>query len=175
MSTRVPREPFVVTDDLRQRFFAKTVSADSGCLIWTGAIQKNGYGAFKLCGKKLDSHVAAWRIAHNGVPVPFGQVVMHSCDCRACVNPEHLVIGTQSANMLQAHVDGRGHDFHARGESRPNAILNEPLVRAIRHMYVPRVCSHRRVAEILGIEPHLVRNVLCGRTWKHVEGGDATR
>lgn len=173
MSTRVLREPIIVTASLHRRFFSKTVDASSGCMIWTGAVQRNGYGAFKADGSKHDAHVFAWRLSHDGQPVPVGQLVMHTCDCRVCVNPNHLILGTQHENMKHAHADGRGSDFHCRGEDRPDAVLTEPLVRAIRHIYKPNIVGYRRVAEILGIHPDLVRNVVFNRTWAHVS--DANR
>lgn len=168
MSTRVLREPIIVTASLHRRFFSKTVDASSGCMIWTGAVQRNGYGAFKCNGQKHDAHVFSWRIANGGVPVPLGQLVMHSCDCRPCVNPAHLVLGTTSDNMRQAHVGNRGDDFVCRGEDRPDAVLTEELVRRIRSMYRPRTFSYRRIAAELCLNASTVCGVVFRKTWKHV-------
>lgn len=168
MSTRVLREPIIVTASLHRRFFSKTVDASSGCMIWTGAVQRNGYGAFRFDRQKHDSHVFAWRIGNGGIAVPLGQLVMHTCDCRPCVNPAHLVLGTSSENMKQAHANGRGLDFHRRGEDVANAVLSDDLVRQIRSMYRPRSFSYRKIAKVLGVNQHLVRSVIDGRTWTHV-------
>ncbi len=59
-------------------------------------------------GKRVGAHVAAYLIANNLTPDDVvGKVVMHKCDNRACVNPEHLGLGTQSDNILDGYQKGR--------------------------------------------------------------------
>lgn len=169
MSTRTLHPAFIVTESLKQRFFAKTIKASSGCLIWTGAIQRHSYGAFKIGHEKIDAHVASWRIANAGQPVPIGQLVMHKCDCRMCVNPDHLQLGTTSENMKHAHADGRGEDFKSNGEQHYNAKLTEEMVRALRHEYESTRISGRALAEKHGLVYSTVKSVLQRKSWKHVE------
>lgn len=173
MSTRVLHAAFVVTESLKQRFFAKTTESSTGCIIWTGAIQRNSYGAFKIGLEKIDAHVASWRIANSGQPVPIGQLVMHKCDCRMCVNPEHLQLGTVSQNMLDAHKDGRGEDFKSQGEQHYNAKLTEEIVRALRHEYESTRISGRALAEKYGLVYTTVKSVLQRKSWKHVTKSEA--
>jgi len=146
----------------------KTISASSGCRIWTGAVQRNGYGAFKIDGHKIDAHVASWRIANGGIAVPLGQLVMHKCDCRMCVNPEHLQIGTASENMKQANQDGRGDDFISLGERHYKAKLTEALVRELRSEYATGNISGRKLADKHGLVYATVKSVLQRKSWKHV-------
>lgn len=171
MSTRTLHPAFIVTDSLKQRFFAKTIEASSGCLIWTGAIQRHSYGAFKIRYEKIDAHVASWRIANGGQPVPLGQLVMHKCDFRMCVNPEHLQLGTVSQNMIDAHRDGRGDDFKSQGEEHYNAKLTEEIVRTLRHEYESTPISGRALAAKHGLNYSCVKSVLQRKSWKHVSGG----
>lgn len=168
MSTRILHDLFVVTDELRARFYSKTITASSGCMIWTGAVQRNGYGGFKIDRRKIDAHVVSWRISQGGVPVPLGKLVMHTCDCRMCVNDKHLELGTQTQNMEHAFENGRGDDFHARGEDMPNAVLNEDMVWKIRSTYAMPGMSQRKVAASLGLKYATVRNVIENKAWKNV-------
>ena len=169
MNTTKLHPVFVVTGKLREKFTRKTVSSDSGCIIWVGAVDRTGYGAVKIAGRKMNAHVAAWRIAHGGNPVPVGKLIMHNCECRLCVNPEHLQLGTSSENMKHAHRSGRGQGFVCRGTDRPNAVLTEDLVRQIRSLYVPRVFGATRIAKQLGISADAVKGVVQGKTWRHIK------
>lgn len=167
MSTRVLHSAFDVDAALQARFFSKTVEAANGCLIWNGAVQKHGYGAIKIERFKIDAHVASWRMSHGGIPVPVGFLVMHKCNCRLCVNPSHLILGTPSENALQANADHRGDDFRVRGSDVYNAVLNEKHVEAIRRLSNRDGLSGRAIAEELGVSYAVVRAVLEQRSWSH--------
>ena len=78
-----------------QRFWDKVEKTD-GCWVWTASKFADGYGKFKFDGKNRRAHRMAWLLT-NG-EIPDGMVVMHSCDIRECVNPEHLSIGSAKDN-----------------------------------------------------------------------------
>jgi hypothetical protein len=40
--------------------------------------------------------------------VPAGSLVLHRCDVRNCVNPDHLFLGTYKDNMDDMYSKGRG-------------------------------------------------------------------
>lgn len=84
---------------------------NSGCFIWLGATNPDGYGNVRVGSRtdgtrrQLKAHRAAWS-AFVG-EIPDGVHVLHRCDNPACINPEHLFLGTHTDNMRDMVAKGR--------------------------------------------------------------------
>lgn len=78
---------------------------NSGCWLWIGACDSVGYGNFRIKNKSWKAHRFSWTI-HNGI-IPDGLFVLHKCDVRPCINPNHLFLGTHLDNMRDMHAKGR--------------------------------------------------------------------
>lgn len=66
----------------------------------------SGYGVFSRGHVNVLAHRDAWEKA-NEQPIPAGMVVRHSCDNPPCINPDHLLLGTQADNMRDKVLRGR--------------------------------------------------------------------
>lgn len=94
---------------LAERFNAFVDRSDAdGCWIWTGSTASTGYGQIydRRVGKPQRTHRIAWELHYGMVPPPH-LCVMHMCDVRACVNPDHLMVGTIADNNLDMIRKGR--------------------------------------------------------------------
>lgn len=138
---------------------------NSGCWLWTGAIDHHGYGII-WAGRRRREH-AGWKAHrafyewHNGKN-PGELVICHRCDTPTCVNPAHLFAGTMMDNTLDAWRKGRMKP--ARGERVHTAKLTAEAVRRIRRD--PRTCS--LIAKDYGVLENTIRSVKTGHRWGHV-------
>jgi hypothetical protein len=73
---------------------------ETGCLIWTGPKNSDGYGRVHVpgVGTRL-VHRVVWE-KFNG-PIPFGLVIDHLCRNRSCASIAHLEITTTRLNLLR--------------------------------------------------------------------------
>ncbi len=76
------------------------------CIVWSGYVTPLGYGqsGTRRHGTRL-AHRIAWIEAHG--PIHDGMCICHTCDNPACVNVEHLFVGTQKDNLNDMATKGR--------------------------------------------------------------------
>lgn len=158
--------PLICKTDLRpaEERFWKYVNKTDGCWFWTGFLNMNGYGRIARGGKANGmeaAHRFSYRL-HKGDPGRL--VVMHECDNPACVNPDHLVLGTQKENVADMIAKGRGNWRCPAGEGNPNSKLTEVIVREIRSSSE----AGKDIAKRLGVSTTTVSDVRRRRLWQHV-------
>jgi hypothetical protein len=96
----------------RERFDAKwRVNPVNGCWEWSAFIGRDGYGRIgrgpRGAGMER-AHRFAWRLYRGDIPADM--CVMHVCDNRRCVNPDHLILGTRLDNERDKVAKGRHHN-----------------------------------------------------------------
>lgn len=164
------------------RFFRHVIAEPtSGCWLWGGMLDRYGYGNFPRTRKEAAArgqsgrcrraHRFSWE-AHRG-PIPRGLCVLHHCDNRACVNPDHLFLGTDADNVHDMIAKGRDVRRGAVGVRNCNAKLTDDDVIAIRSIWRSNDISQQAIADAFGIHQTAVSEIVRRKTWRHV-GMEAT-
>ena len=106
--------------DGRQHVFDRRVEpGESGCLLWTGGLDRYGYGKISVGGNYKKAHRVAWERV-NG-PIPPDLTIDHLCRVRRCVNPAHMELVTMTENTM------RGQSFSAVRARQTHCKNGHPL------------------------------------------------
>lgn len=139
--------------------FWRYVKKSEACWHWLGAGRTSGgvrHGImYESPNKYSYAHRVSWRL-HNGV-IPGGQVVRHSCDLGTCVNPLHLLLGTQADNMA---------DMRSRQRGAGNFTPDEVMV--IRVAVAEGWASRAQVRDYFDAEKSTITKLISGKHWKHI-------
>jgi len=138
-----------------ERFWIKTRPDDSGCILWTAAKDEWGYGRFLFKGKNRHAHRVAYEITHGEIPGAL--VVMHKCDNPACVNPEHLMLGTHADNVADMDRKGRANRTPTRHQKMTRDQAQEARSSPL---------SAQCLAARFGVSVSAIYQIRAGTTWK---------
>lgn len=147
-----------------ERFFDKVKKTES-CWLWQAHKNHKGYGMFHY-KKEMSAHKFSYML-HKG-NVPEGMYVCHSCDTPACVNPEHLWLGTNDDNQKDSTLKGRRKLFSTRGSNVGTAKLNEEKVRQIK-ILIKQGKSNSQIAKEFNISPQTIHAIAKRGYWDHVK------
>jgi len=138
------------------------------CLVWTGARAKRGYGTFRPWpgAKTLSTHRTMLKWKLNGA-LSGHDLTLHSCDNRACCNPDHLRAGTATENTRDMVSRGRSRV----GEKASQSRFADAQVKEFRHR-VGRGETQASIARACGVNPSQVSRAVTGKTWAHLEGAE---
>ena len=149
-----------------KRFWAKVEKTDT-CWIWTGA-KRGGYGMFRFkTGSPVGAHRISYQLATGKYPKEF---VLHSCDNPACVNPEHLFVGTHQDNMDDMYAKNR-RQRRMRTVKPPRKIAFKKLsredVQQIREL-LARGSTGISIARRFGVTHQMIYAIKHGKTYASV-------
>lgn len=148
-----------------ERFWAKVDKTpghgpDGDCWIWKGSTRSRGYALCTMNGKLVGAHKVSYLI--NKGEVPEGLCVLHKCDVRSCVRPDHLWLGTVAENNADKIAKGRARNLV--GSEHPSSKITE--AQAVMILNDPR--KYQDIADEHGISIPLVGNIKNRRAWKHI-------
>ncbi len=141
---------------LLNRFWSKVDRRESDkCWLWTGALS-DGYGSFWVGGRSQQAHRLAYYFTTGELPKsPYA--VLHRCNNRPCVNPDHLYKGTASDNVRDLMNTG----YRPSGKPRKltDEQINEVIKLNIEGMY------QRDIARIMNVSQWTIWNTLNNIEW----------
>jgi hypothetical protein len=135
----------------------------NGCFILTShRLNGDGYGYLYVDGKEQRAHRFIYRECFG--EIPKGLVVRHKCDVRACINPEHLEIGSVADNSRDAVERKRT----AYGERNGRAVITEETAKKIKGM-ISDGATNNEIMQRVGVKQHTVRRIRENRAWKYID------
>jgi hypothetical protein len=148
---------------LPARFWSKvSLCEQTGCWLFVGARNRDGYGSFSLGGKVRSAHRVAYEVLVG--PVPHGLELDHArCQTPACCNPSHLEPVTHRENMLRGKTNcimaaraksvcPKGHPYshrHKNGARRCAICIAEQTRRAYIAKHGDRTAERRARDELI--------------------------
>lgn len=144
-------------------FWSKVDKAGAGgCWLYTGTISFEGYGYVNIGSgvrrKQWQAHRFAWSLLKG--PIPADGCILHHCDVRHCVNPDHLYIGDRKDNArdkLVRHRDSTSDLTHDQVREIRVALAN----------YRHGMC--KELAKKYGVSNGVISDIKLGYTFQHVE------
>lgn len=134
---------------------------NSGCWIFLGAKASFGHTRIRAGKKNWFAHRFSY-VLHYG-PIPKRMSILHKCDNPACVNPDHLFIGTRADNIHD--MDRKGRRRQVRGEKCSFAKLSADQVRHIRRKEMRQMAY----AAHYGISQSVISDIQRGKIWGSVK------
>lgn len=178
----------VLNPEAIKRFTEKFHKGEQNdCWNWLAGKVRDGYGFFSVNGNLHKAHRVSWVIYRGDIPE--GMSVLHHCDNRACINPNHLYLGTHQDNMRDMVRRGRSlsgdknpshlhPDRRARGlaitknrkntvgERNANSKLTWDSVREIRALYGSGNITQVQLSKKYNVAQTVISKIVIGQAWK---------
>ena len=166
-------------DQVWERLLNKS-KMDGECIIWTGKVDKGGYGHTNIKGKTYSVHRISYMIKNGGEEIPTHVkekrvMIRHICPKGhnpSCINPNHLILGTYSENAN----DRKDNGTHMEGGTHPQSKITEEVAQKIKLSLFKKGETGYRTrqvrADFFGVPLSTVSSIDVGQAWAHLKDKD---
>lgn len=134
------------------------------CWEWLAGKNRDGYGLIKWDKTMKRANRISW-VIHNG-NIPDGLQVLHTCDNPACVNPNHLFLGTPKVNSDDKIKKGR--HINPAGENNGKSVLTQSQADEIRLLYTNHNLTQCEIAKRYGVHQTVISRIVRDKSYKLV-------
>lgn len=138
--------------------FVEKFRVTPGCWVWTAGLGSNGYGHFWNGLGPTPAHRMSYMLFIGAIPDGLG--VLHKCDNRLCVNPDHFFLGDNADNTADMVSKGR----QRKGAQVAASKLDDEQVKLIRS----DSRSDRKVAHDYGVSHTTINDIRSNKIWRHI-------
>ena len=148
-------------------FLQRIKKEANGCWIWTHTINSKGYAHFCMNGRLHTGGRAAWML-FRGV-IPSIMVICHICDRRACVNPDHLFLGTQRDNVLDMFSKRGKYSIRGYpGTEHCSSKFTTKEIQNIRKRYRKGSVSFGSLAKELNVSRGCIQKIVTHKSYRNI-------
>lgn len=138
---------------------------NTGCWLWGGSSDKDGYGNFQMNGKPIRAHRFSFIHFKSDIG---GLWVLHKCDVPGCVNPDHLFLGTGKDNSVD--MDAKNRRRPLVGEKHQFSTITDAQALEIKIKHSEGLLTHNQIASMFNVTRSIVSQIARGFTYSHVPG-----
>lgn len=158
------------------------IREEGGCWFWIGRLSDNGYGeVHKNYWGKYYKVSRAHQLSYIIFRGDYNRnlMILHSCNNRNCVNPNHLRVGTAKDNMddrskvgsFNSHfnsVEWKLNPKNVKGEDVATSKLTEKQVLEIKELLDKGIVFQKEIAEEYNVHQVTVSKIKLGKIWRHI-------
>jgi len=137
---------------------------EDSCWEWMGSRKGKKYGNYFWMGKQRYAHRAVYTQVYG--EIPKGLNVCHKCDNGFCCNPNHLFLGTQSENMLDAFKKGRVVLPNKNMRFTKDDVIEIRNLASKEKEHISRIKLQKRLAQKYAVSTQYIHKIINGEIGK---------